>query len=212
VRGLSPQRTAPAPAAADPAERRRLDLELARRCIAGERAAERELFQRELDRVHRILYRILGRGADAEDATQEAMVALFRSLPRYRGDATLGTWVDRITVRTALRALARRRAAPAPLDDAGPLMAPGPGADAELVRHETGQRLYAALEKLDPRMRVAFVLHVIEERTAAEVAALMSATLVATKARIWRARRELEKRARRDPRLAVLLDEEGGRR
>lgn len=201
------------PAPTDPAELRRRDLELARRCVAGERDAQRELFQRELDRVHRILYRILGRSADIEDAAQEAMVGLFRSLPRYRGEATLGTWVDRITVRTALRVISRRRTAPAPLEDAAQVVAPGAGADEELARRDAGRLLYSALERLDPRMRVAFVLHVVEEHTAAEVAELMGATRVATKTRIWRARRELEKRARRDPRLAALLElEEGGRR
>jgi RNA polymerase sigma-70 factor (ECF subfamily) len=211
---VSPQpRAAAAPGSTDPAELRRRDLELARRCIAGERDAQRELFQRELDHVHRILHRILGAGADLEDAAQEAMVALFRSLPGYRGEATLATWTDRITVRVALRAIGKRRKAPAPLEDAEALAAPGDGADEELARREAGWRLYAALDRLDARMRVAFVLHVIEERSAAEVAELMGATRVATKARIWRARRELEKRARRDPRLAAMLDEEeGGRR
>lgn len=211
MRGLSRQ-PRPAPAeSTDPAALRRRDLALAARCIAGDRDAQRELFQRELDHVHRILYRILGAGGDVEDAAQEAMVALFRSLPGYRGEATLATWTDRITVRTALKVIAQRRRAPVPLEDAGVLIAPGDDAGVELARLEAGQRLYAALDKLDARMRVAFVLHVIEERSTAEVAASMGATRVATKARIWRARRELEKRARRDPRLAALLDE-GGRR
>jgi RNA polymerase sigma-70 factor (ECF subfamily) len=197
----------------DPAEVRRRDLELARRCLAGDRAAQRELFQREIDRVHGILYRLLGPGADLEDAAQEAMVAVFGSLARYRGEAHLGTWVDRITVRAALRVIGRRRRAAAPLDEASEVAAPGIALDEELTRLDAGRRLYAALAKLDPRMRVAFVLHVVEERSTAEIAGLMGATRVATKTRIWRARRELERRARRDPRLAALLEnEEGGRR
>jgi RNA polymerase sigma-70 factor, ECF subfamily len=210
VRGLSPQ-PRPAPPPVDPAEARRRDLALAGRCIAGEPDAQRELFQRELDHVHRILHRILGGGSDLEDAAQEAMVALFRSLPGYRGESTLATWTDRITVRTALRVITRRRRAPAPLEDADLLVAPGDPVDVELARLDAGRRLYAVLDRLDARMRVAFVMHVIEERSTAEVAALMGASRVATKARIWRARRELERRARRDPRLAALLDEGGGR-
>ena len=212
MRGLIPPAPMSSPAPAGREELRRGDLALARRCLAGDRDAQRELFHRELDRVHRILYRILGPGGDLEDVAQEAMVELFRSLARYRGEATLATWVDRITVRTALRAIRRRRPAAAPLDE-NELVSPGTGADEDVARHAVARRLEAALRRLDPRMRVAFVLHVIEERSAAEVAELMGATRVATKARIWRARRELERRARRDPLLASLMNErEGGRR
>lgn len=69
------------------------------------------------------------------------------------------------------------------------------------------QRVYAALDKLDPRLRITFALAVLDERSLADVAALTGASVVAVKTRLWRARRELAKRAARDPALVEYLGE-----
>ncbi len=200
---------------ASPEGRRRRDLELARRCLAGDRDAQVALFRRELDRVHLVLHRLLGGGADLEDAAQDTFLAFFQSLGRYRGDAMLSTWIDRIAVRTAIAHLERRRRTRAGAggdEAAARLVDPARPAADTLADRELAARLYAALAELDPRQRVAFVLHVIEDRSMAEVAELMDASRVATKARVWRARRELARRAARDPVLASLLDDDGGTR
>jgi RNA polymerase sigma-70 factor (ECF subfamily) len=52
---------------------------------------------------------ILGPGADAEEVGLEAFVRLYRSLDRFRGDASLGTYLTRITVNLALTETRRRR-------------------------------------------------------------------------------------------------------
>src|ERR1700722_20320359 len=88
---------------------RRDDFELARRCVSGDPAAHRELFQRERRRVHVILYRVLGSNGDMEDLLQETFIEVFRSIPGFRGEAALGTWLDRIAVRVAYAHLTRRR-------------------------------------------------------------------------------------------------------
>ena len=68
----------------------------------------------------------------------------------------------------------------------------------------------AALDKLDPKMRVAFALAVVDGLSLAEVAQLTESSLVAVKTRVWRARRELMKRAAKDPVLASYLADLGG--
>ena len=73
--------------------------------------AQRDLFQREKRRVHATLYRILGSNADMDDLVQEAFLEIFRALRGFRGEASLGTWIDRITVRVAYAHIARRKAA-----------------------------------------------------------------------------------------------------
>ncbi len=88
---------------------RRDDFELARRCVSGDREAQREFFQRERRRVHVILFRVLGSNSDMEDLLQEAFIEIFRSMPGFRGEAALGTWLDRIAVRVAYGHLSRRR-------------------------------------------------------------------------------------------------------
>ncbi len=73
-----------------------------------------------------------------------------------------------------------------------------------LIR-EAGLRLYEILDTLAPKLRIAYVLHVLDERPLAEVARLTDATLVATKLRVWRARQHVERRARGDALLRDLV-------
>jgi DNA-directed RNA polymerase specialized sigma24 family protein len=78
--------------------------------------------------------------------------------------------------------------------------------DQQLAARQGLHRVYQILDRMDPRLRIAFTLFEIDGRSLREVADLMSASLVATKTRVWRARRELEKRAKRDPLLQSYLE------
>lgn len=186
------------------------DATLVSRCLAGERWAERELFRRERARVHRTLYRVLGANRDVEDLVQEAFLEVFRSLGGFRGESRLSTWIDRIAVRVAYRYLSRRKPAAVSLEAVPELdpVAIGEEIDGKAAAREGVRRLYAALAQLTPKARVAFALHMIEGRSIAEVAKLTGSAVVATKVRIWRARRELERRAAADAVLAEFLGAE----
>ncbi len=72
---------------------------------------------------------------------------------------------------------------------------------------EAVRRLYAELDRLDPRLRLAFTLFAIENRSLREVAETMQSSLPTAKIRVWRARRALEARAKRDPLLSEFLDD-----
>jgi RNA polymerase sigma-70 factor, ECF subfamily len=184
------------------------DLSLARRCVDGERAAQRELFVRERRRVHATLYRVLGSNADIEDLLQDTFIEVFRSLPSFRGDARLSTWIDRIGVRVAYAYLTNRRGRLARLESVPDVAAEGPSAEQRMLAREAARRLYQVLDQLEAKQRIAFTLFAIDGRSLAAVAEIMSATLVATKTRVWRARRFVEKRARRDSLLAGFFGSE----
>jgi DNA-directed RNA polymerase specialized sigma24 family protein len=83
--------------------------------------------------------------------------------------------------------------------------AAGPCPEESALIKEAARRLYAELDAMDPTLRLALTLHVIDDRPVAEVARMMDASVVATKTRVWRARRHLEKCAERDPSLAAFL-------
>lgn len=85
-----------------------------------------------------------------------------------------------------------------------------PDAHRVALAKQAANRLYIALEKLDPKMRIAFALAAIDGLSLAEVAELTESSLVATKTRVWRARRDLMKRAQKDPVLASYLADLGG--
>jgi len=180
------------------------DLGLVDRCVEGEEQAARDLFRRYQSRVHGTLYRILGSNRDMDDLVQETFVQVFRSIRGYRGEARLATWIDRIAVRVAYHHIGARK--PAALIDVTELPdAPGGAPERRLVAREGVRRRYAALAELSPANRIAFALHVIDGRPVAEVADATGASVTATKVRIWRARRALERRAAADPILSDYL-------
>lgn len=185
------------------------DVELARRCVAGDCAAQRDFFHRERRHVHATLYRVLGSNSDIDDLVQDAFLEIFRSMPSFRGDATLSTWLDRITVRVAYAYIARKRPDTARLSLIPDLPAGDPSAEERVLAREAARRLYAVLDGVEARQRVAYTLHVIDGRPLTEVARIMESSVVLTKVRAWRAARTVEKRARRDPLLARFLGDAG---
>jgi len=184
------------------------DAQLIAACVAGDAAAQRRLFRREYPRVNATVYRIVGSAKDTDDLVQETFIAVFRGLTRFRGDAKLSTWIDRIAVRVAFHHIRGRGRPAVPLDLVGDLESPGGATDDKAHARDGLRRLYAALAELSPEARTAFALFAIDGRSISEVAQLTQTSFVAAKCRIWRARREVMKRAAQDPVLAEMVKEE----
>ncbi|MEZ4399913.1 MAG: RNA polymerase sigma factor [Kofleriaceae bacterium] len=180
------------------------DADLAVRCAAGDRAAQRDLFLRTRAAVHRTLFRVLGSNQDIEDLLHEVYLAAFRSIGNYGGRASLLTWCCGIAANVALSHLRRRRTVPTEAVDQP---SGAPGAERVVRARIAVGRLYAALDRIDPVQRIAFTLAVIDGRALAEVAELTGASLSAVKTQVWRARKALDKRAAADPLLREYVEE-----
>ncbi len=185
------------------------DLTLATRCAEGDRHAQRTLYEGEKRRVHAKLYRIFGSNRQIDDVIQEVFMQVFRSLHGFRGESSLATWIDRCAVRVAFAHLSRGRRHRPDLALVEDVPAADPSAEQRALAREGTRRLYAALDDLDAKQRIAFTLHELEGHSLAEVAASMDATLVATKTRVFRARQRIETAARKDPVLANFVASEG---
>ncbi len=189
------------------------DLELAQRAASGDRVAQRELFQAQRASVHHALYRIMGSNRELEDLLQDAFLEIFRALHSFRGDSTLSRWCQTIAMRSAYLAISRRRPVAIDLSLVEDVLPSDEDTRRQVQMRVAARRLYAALERLDPKHRIAFALAVIDGRSLAEVAQLTEASVVAVKTRVWRARKDLMKRAAKDEVLASYLAElEGGER
>lgn len=184
------------------------DVLLVDRCLTGEPAATRELFRRHRARVHACLYRVLGTNRDMDDLLQEAFIQVFQSLRGWRAEASLATWIDRVSVRVAYRYLSQRgrRVQTAELVDEDAQGGEGPDANRQLARDGV-KRLYVVLDELGAASRLAFTLHEIDGRPIAEVASLVGSSVTATKLRVWRARKRIEAAAAEDPVLREFLQE-----
>jgi len=181
------------------------DLELARRAATGDRVAQHDLFLEQRAHVHRALYRILGANRDIEDLIQDAFIEIFRALPSFRGDSTLGRWCQTIAVRVAYLAISRRKPPAVELSLVEEIVASDADVRRQVQVREAARRLYAALDRIEAKQRIAFALSVIDGKSLAEVAELTGSSVFAVKTRVWRARRELMRRAGKDAALSAYL-------
>lgn len=179
------------------------------RSTAGDQTAQRALFERERRRVHALLYRVVGSNAPMDDLLQETFLQVFRSLPTFRGESSLRTWIDRCAIRVAYAYFARKPRMTA-LECVQDIEDELPSAEERTSMRDAVRRLYAELDRLDPRLRLAFTLFAIENRSLREVAEIMESSLPTAKIRVWRARRALEERAKKDPLLSEFLDDGPG--
>jgi len=182
-------------------------------CRAGEATSLDRFFRTYVAYVERVIERLVGPSADLQDLVQSTFIEAIQSFDRYRGEASLKTWVTRIAVHTSLNQLRAGIRRPVPLElvrEPAELPAPARGAEADLSVRELARRLYDLLDRVAPKKRIAFLLYTIEEHSIEEVAALTGSSRAATKSRIWFARRELLAAARNRPDLRAFIQTRTG--
>jgi len=184
--------TAPFPQAAD-------DAALARAAAGGDRHAYERIYRRHAPRLYALLWRLCGgNAARADDALQETFIQAWRTLPQFRFESALGTWLHRMAVNTALMEL-RASAAFEALDigeEGMDLLARMP---ASSRCQATGLDLERALETLPPRARAVLVLHDIEGWKHHEIAEELQMAVGSSKAQLHRARGLLRARLGETP-------------
>lgn len=176
--------------AADTAAR---EAEWLSRFRRGEPDAFDEIVRAHRREVYRVARRILGSHEDADEATQEAFVRAWRSLRKFRGAASLRTWLIRIVLNVA-RAHRARRAPTTGLDEIGIVAAEDESADDRVRRSEVRRRIRDAVSQLPPRQREVVALKVFSELTYRDVARVMGLSEGAVKAHLHQAVSNLRRR------------------
>ena len=93
------------------------DRHLAERCGRGDRAAQREVYDRTSERIYRLVLKITRNADQAFDLTQQTYVRAFTHMHQFDGRAALATWLYRIAVNEALQAARREATASARLKE-----------------------------------------------------------------------------------------------
>ena len=161
------------------------DGAVVRQVLAGDVEQYRLLVERYRAEFGRYAVAAVGDRDLAQDAMQEAFIRAFRSLGSCRNPDRFGAWFFRILTNQCRNAVARRRDTTV-LDAVDP--PGGERADAALERRELGARLEAALARLTPEQREAFVMKHVEGRSYEEMAELLGVGTDALKMRVHRAR------------------------
>ncbi len=172
----------------------------------GERPAVAEALRLLLPRVRAWLQRMLGPGHDIDDATQDALIELAKSLPTFRGDSKLTTFAHRVVVRVAYRrfrqpARTLELVSP-PVDELDP--------ESRAMGREALRRVHACLARMKDKPRVAFVLCCVEGLTPSEAAEIEGVSAVTMRSRLMNARAEVSRRLDHDP-YVVALTKKGAR-
>src|SRR5512146_2757397 len=147
--------TAPAP----PAD---AEAALVQACREGDPRALERFYRAHVERVTRVIGRLVGPTPDLEDLVQATFIETLHSFARFRGEASLGTWVIRIGVNVARHHLRRGVRRQAPLElvaDAEPASA---AVEEAFDDQRIAARVHLLLDKLSPPKRIAFLLYVLE--------------------------------------------------
>lgn len=175
----------------DPDER-----ELVEKLRRRDEAAFAVFVLRYQERVFRLLVRMLGDQAEAEDLAQEVFISVFKSIDGFRGDAQLSTWVYRVAAnhcRNRIKYLVRRRRQLTEGFDeqseerveANEL---GDAPDRLMEARQTERMLQEGLLSLDAEQRELVVLREVEHLSYEEIMAITGLPEGTVKSRLHRAR------------------------
>ncbi|MDQ3737614.1 MAG: sigma-70 family RNA polymerase sigma factor [Actinomycetota bacterium] len=154
--------------------------------------------RRHIDRIHAVCARIIGHSRDADDAVQNAMISIVRSLDRFDGRAAFGTWAYRIATNSALDELRRRKRRPqlhvVNDEDGQPPEISDPLSHRHVDAVVDRMAIDEALASLPDEFRTAVVLCDVSQLGYAEIAETLNIPIGTVKSRIARGRALLVER------------------
>lgn len=174
-------------------------------------AAFEELTNRHERQIYTLALRITQNPHDAEDVTQQTFLSALENLDGFREESSFATWLHRIATHAALKILRKRRglevvsldAATDPRDEDGAIPHPEFIADwrqspEQLAQqNETRRLLDEALNELDEKHRLVFLLRDVEGMSVRETAEALGLSEANVKVRLLRARLQLRERLTR---------------
>jgi RNA polymerase sigma-70 factor (ECF subfamily) len=177
------------------------DLELVRRIKRGEDQAFREMVDRYHARVYSLSYGVLRNAEDAEEATQDTFLTLYRKIDTFDESKKFFSWFYRVALNAAYSRARRRRPVPTvSLEDylprfrddghpvRGDLSARVLGIEDEAIARELAERAEEFIAELPPAYRDVIWMVDVEEMKPADVAETLEISIPALKSRLHRAR------------------------
>ena len=154
-------------------------------CLADNRNAQRELYERYKRAMYTLAYRMTGDFETAGEVLQDAFLQVFRHLGDFQGKSTLGAWIKTIVVRTALGELRRRRVVFEPLES-----------HRETAELDWGfsidtEYLERAIRTLPEGYRAVFVLAEVEGYAHKEIADMLGISEGTSKSQLFYAKKRL---------------------
>lgn len=201
-----------------PAQASDSDAMLVERTVAGDQKAFELLVVKYQRRIQRLIGRMVRDVDLVEDIAQETFIRAYRALAQFRGEAQFYTWLYRIAVNTAKKALMELKRDPTVSensfksgddDETSPLeneLTSSETPEAVLAGKEIAQMVNAAMEALPEELRQAITLREIEGLSYEEISEAMNCPIGTVRSRIFRAREAISAR------IKPLLENQSGKR
>jgi len=185
------------------------DRALVERAQQGDTPAFEMLVVKYQRRIERLISRMV-RDADlVQDVAQETFIRAYRALPQFRGESAFYTWLYRIAVNTAKKALVEIKRDPVLTESSRSRVAEddetyrvdnelsdGETPEALLASKEIAATVNAAIDALSDDLRQAITLREIEGLSYEEIADVMNCPIGTVRSRIFRAREAIATRLR----------------
>jgi RNA polymerase sigma-70 factor (ECF subfamily) len=156
-------------------------------CLAGRRDAFDIIVERHRRAVYQLCYRFVGNHEDASDLSQEVFIRAFRGLDRFRGDASLATWLYRIAVNVSLNKVGAKQPQTEPIDARPHLDERAIDPASELLRGERAAQVRAAIARLPKKQRATVILRIYHELSHEEIAGILGSSVGAVKTNFFHA-------------------------
>ena len=194
------------------------DAMLVQRTVAGDQKAFELLVIKYQRRIQRLIGRMVRDVDLVEDIAQETFIRAYRALAQFRGEAQFYTWLYRIAVNTAKKALMELKRNPTVSensfksdddDETSPLeneLTSSETPESVLAGKEIAHMVNAAMEALPEELRQAITLREIEGLSYEEIAEAMSCPIGTVRSRIFRAREAISEK------IKPLLENQSGKR
>ena len=202
----------------EPATASDSDAMLVERTVAGDQKAFELLVIKYQRRIQRLIGRMVRDVDLVEDIAQETFIRAYRALAQFRGEAQFYTWLYRIAVNTAKKALMDLKRNPTVSensfksdddDETSPLeneLTSSETPEAVLASKEIAQMVNAAMDALPEELRQAITLREIEGLSYEEIADAMNCPIGTVRSRIFRAREAISEK------IKPLLENQSGKR
>jgi RNA polymerase sigma-70 factor (ECF subfamily) len=162
------------------------EAELLEACLQQDRTAQKALYDRYKNAMYTVAYRMLNDHELAEDALQEAFIKVFRGLPKFRKESTLGAWIKTIVVRTTLSKIKKQKKQLTESLEEVHL-----NKQITWNNHLDAEYLEKAIQALPDGYRTVFVLIEVEGYSHKEVAKLLDISPGTSKSQLFYAKKRL---------------------
>ena len=159
----------------------------------GDPQAFSELVETYQKPVYNLCYRMLGTAEDAEDASQETFLRVYKSMRRYDNSRPFSTWLLSIAAHYCIDQIRRRRLSIVSIEELPVPDVPdvSPGLETTVSRNEERRRIRKLLDTLAPTDRAAVIMYYWYDFSYDEICQALSLSVSAVKSRLHRARRAM---------------------